>query len=41
MMCESPPKCCKGEMVGNGRESGCRNRKHLRNNIDTVDTDSD
>ena len=41
MMREDPPRRCKGE-TGNGRESGCRNRKRPRNNIDTtVDAVSD
>ena len=34
-MHENSPKGCRGETV-NGRESRCRNRKRLRNNIDTV-----
>ena len=38
MMRENPPKCCRGE-TENARDSGCRNRKRRRNNIDTtVDT---
>ena len=40
MMGEKPPKHRKGE-TENGRESGCRNRKRRRNNIDTVNANSD
>ena len=35
-MLVNPPKGFRGEM-GNGRESGCKNRKHRRKNIDTAD----
>ena len=40
MMRKNPPKRCRGE-TENRRKSGCRNRKRRRNNIDTVDADSD
>ena len=40
MMCENPQKKrCRGE-TKYGRESGCRNRKRRRKNIDKVDADS-
>ena len=39
-MPEKPPMRCRGE-TGNGRESGCRNRKRCKTNIDTVHADSD
>ena len=39
MMCENS-KRCRGA-TENERESGCRNRKRRRKNIDTVDADSD
>ena len=35
MMRENPQKRCRGE-TENGRESGCRNKKRRRKNIDTV-----
>ena len=34
---QEPAKACETE---NGRESGCRNIKRRKNNIDTVDADS-
>ena len=40
MMQKNSPKRCRGE-TENERESGCRNRRCRRNNIDIVDSDSD